>query len=84
MDTTEIREKLIQIIRVNVDENATVNEMNLRDDLSILNFNSLSFIKVIVDIESEFDIEFEDSSLNYSNYPTLTSLCNYIEKNVIL
>lgn len=49
------------------------------DDLQEVGINSLNFIKLIVAIENEFEIEFEDDDLDHTRFKTLTAICNYIE-----
>ncbi|GKU80249.1 hypothetical protein L3i20_v246460 [Paenibacillus sp. L3-i20] len=44
-----------------------------------LGINSIAFIKLIVALEDEFEIEFEDMSLGTENFSTLKSLREYIE-----
>lgn len=48
--------------------------------LESLGINSMTFIKMIVTIESTFGIEFEDNELDYTKYPNLSSLAEYVRK----
>lgn len=43
------------------------------------NITSLSFIKIIVALESEFDIEFDDDELDYSNFSSLQRVIQVVE-----
>jgi len=49
------------------------------DDLTELKFDSLTFIGFVVKLEEEFDIEFDDESLDYSKFVSLFVLCKYVE-----
>lgn len=53
-------------------------------DLSLLlkdiGVNSLSYVKIIVALESAFDIEFEDSDLNYEQNMTVNDVVNLTKK----
>lgn len=61
-----IREKIIEIISVH-SEMANVNQyLQENDDLSQLGMNSISFIKMVVDMERIFGFEFEDEALDYN------------------
>lgn len=53
-------------------------------DLEPLNQNidSLSFVQLLVQIEQEFDIIFDDEYLNMDNFQTYSSLCEYVTKLV--
>lgn len=77
----ELRSKLLEIIvSGNLFELDNVEDiLKETDDLTEVGLNSLSFIKLIVEIENGFGIEFEDEDLDHSRFMTLTSLCDYIE-----
>ena len=80
----EIREKITEIISVHSDKE-NVNQYLLKnDDLNQLGLNSISFIKIVVDLESEFNFEFEDEALDYSKFMSLNILCDYVEEQMRL
>lgn len=43
-----------------------------------LKVNSIIFIKIIVDLETKFNIEFEDEKLLMSEFPTVKDFIDYI------
>ena len=43
---------------------------------------SIDFVKIVIEIETEFNIEFEDEKLQFSEFPTIQSLIDYVEKRV--
>ncbi len=45
-----------------------------------MNINSVDYIKIIIDIENQFDIEFEDEALMPGNFETILDMVNYISK----
>ena len=55
-------EKVIEILNANI-ENAEISEDKLDEDLSELGMDSLTFIKIIVALEEEFECEIPDSKL---------------------
>lgn len=55
-------------------------EIGLDSKLVDLNLNSISFIKMVVALESEFDFEFEDNFLDLNKFPKINNLLEYIEK----
>ena len=55
-------EKVIEILNANI-ENAEVTEDKLDEELSELGMDSITFIKIIVALEEEFECEFPDSKL---------------------
>lgn len=54
--------KVIEILNENI-ENAEVPEDKLDEDLSELGMDSITFIKIIVALEKEFECEIPDSKL---------------------
>ena len=59
--------------------------------MSIVNINknfvledySQDFVKIIVEIETEFDIEFEDEKLQFFEFPTVQTLIDYVKKRLV-
>ncbi|OKP84767.1 hypothetical protein A3842_07870 [Paenibacillus sp. P3E] len=72
-----LEEQLISIIKEFKKGNVTVD-----DTLEELGFNSISIIQLVVKIEEKFQIEFSDEELDASNYDTVYSFLEYIEKKV--
>ena len=76
----EIRKKIIEILAANSGIESAINYLENNDDLTQLNMNSISFIKTVVELEREFDFEFEDEALDYNKYKSLNLLCDYVKK----
>lgn len=74
----EIREKLIEIM-IKVME-SDVSMLNECDDLAILEIDSLKYIKLVVEIEDEFDIEIPDEYLDPQSVSSLTDLVELVLK----
>ena len=55
-------EKIIEILNANI-ENAEISQDTLDEDLSELGMDSITFIKIIVALEEEFECEVPDSKL---------------------
>ncbi|GAE86719.1 acyl carrier protein [Acetivibrio straminisolvens] len=75
----DVAAKLISILKeqFDVDLNSSI---KLEDTLSSLNINSISFIRLVVELEKEFNIEFQDEIMDVSNFKTIKSLVEYIEE----
>lgn len=79
----EIINKLKEILISNLDDDNMVDvEIGLDDNLVSLGLNSITFIKVVVECEKAFDIEFDDEELDYEVFDTLEKICNCIESKV--
>lgn len=50
------------------------------DDLIAINMNSLTFVRVVVDIEEVFGIQFEDEKLEFEQFLSLEKLVAYVNK----
>lgn len=74
----EIRDKIIEIISFHSDMENIHQYLNKNDDLTKLGMTSISFIKMVVDMEEEFGFEFEDEELDYSKFTSLNLLCSYM------
>ncbi|GCE15715.1 acyl carrier protein [Tengunoibacter tsumagoiensis] len=53
-------------------------ETNLRE----LGIDSLLFIKFVVKLEVEFDVDFDDENMNIDAFSTIQDIVNYIERQV--
>lgn len=69
-------EKVKELIKESLPAGTVLEDETLLKDAGI---NSLSFIKLIVALEDEFDIEFEDSELGKFETSTPAILTEYIE-----
>lgn len=49
--------------------------------LTSLGLNSLLFIKFVVRLEVEFDIDFDDENMDVRNFATINDIVAYVEQN---
>ena len=71
----EISGKVLQVIKDNLPENLDVKPEDKLQDLEI---NSITFIQIIVALESEFDFEFEDEKLLFTEFSAIKDMINYV------
>lgn len=57
-------------------------DITLETELSNINIDSITFIKIVVALENEFDFEFDDDMLAIIKFPTIKSLITYIESMI--
>ena len=74
-----MNKRIIDIIKVNTECSNEIFENSLLCDLEI---TSIDFVKIVIEIETEFNIEFEDEKLQFSEFSTIQSLIDYVEKRV--
>lgn len=75
-------ERVVEIIHKHQSELVIENEIKPETKFVEFGTNSISFIKIIVDVENEFDIEFDDEKLSTNDFQTVQDLCNYIDANM--
>lgn len=80
---TDIQKKVFEIIVSYTDPKFTSN-ITLGTELESIGINSISYIKIIVALENEFNIEFDDEVLNITELPTIKSMMKYVESKVVI
>ncbi len=80
MANEKIKEIIKQIFKEKI-EIEIFDEASFDTDLISLGLNSLTFIKLLVSIETRFDIEFEEEFLDFNYLSNLNQLVDYIAKN---
>jgi len=59
------------------------NNISLDMDFNSIGLDSITFIKTIVALESEFDFEFDDEMLLITKFPTIRSMVEYVESKTV-
>jgi len=76
-------EKVRTILKVQLDQLLDGKDITINDELTNIGINSLLFIKTIVAMEKEFDIEFQDEDLDVSKYRTVDDIVKYIDSKTV-
>ena len=74
-----IRNQVINAISKLLEDENKKELLDFNNDLSTLGFNSISFIKLVLELEDIFNIEFDDELLSYKKFISLDNLCDYID-----
>ena len=79
-----IKDKIIEILSSHRGGDAQEVDKLLANDSSLapLAFSSIEFIKVIVDFESEFGIDWGEEDMHFGKFESLSDLFNYIERKI--
>ncbi|EFM08506.1 phosphopantetheine-binding protein [Paenibacillus curdlanolyticus YK9] len=78
--TNEIREKVMEmLVDVLAEEGEGIGEIGPDDDLSEFGVNSMTFIRLVLALEMEFGVSWEDDDLQYQNFLTLNNIIRYVE-----
>lgn len=73
--------KIKEIFMNVLDDNRS--DINLVTSLDELNINSISFIKLVIAIEEEFNITFEDEYLNNASFRNINEIVNYVKDRIV-
>ncbi len=76
----EIYERVKQVLNKQLSEILEGKDISVGDQLINLGINSITFIKIAVALEAEFDVEFEDEDLDASKFKTVEDIVAYLEK----
>ncbi|MDD4773430.1 MAG: non-ribosomal peptide synthetase [Eubacteriales bacterium] len=77
----DVQRRAFDVIIANVSDKIT-EDISLDTDLKSIGLDSISFIQTVVNLETEFDFEFDDGKLQITEFPTVNSMIEYIESNV--
>ena len=81
MDKNIIAEKIVEIIKSNSEEDLpheNVLKLSFEDGI----VNSLEFVSIVIELETEFDIEFDDDMILTSSYENVGQLVDYISTKI--
>ena len=73
------KEKVIEILRKYIPEDVVINDST---NIGELNIDSFNFIRFIVEVEAELNIEVADDKLNMSEFHDLSELFEFIDSLV--
>jgi len=77
-----IENNILQIIIENINMPKSMEDVGLDTRLSDIGVDSITFIKLIVAIETEFGIEFADEDLVYSKFSDFQCLVSYVQNKI--
>ena len=80
-ELTALQQKAYEIIISNLDVQVS-EDLKIDSELTDIGFDSITFIKTVVALESEFDFEFDDEKLLITKFPTIKTLIKYVEAMV--
>ncbi len=78
----DVELKVREILKNNTDLTMPVEEIDAAATLGEYGLNSMLYIKIVVEIESEFEIEFEDEKLDMRSLSTIKGLVEYITEKI--
>ena len=80
IELSDIQKKAFEIIASNLD--MKVSDITLETAFAGAGVDSITFIKIIVMLECEFEFEFDDEMLLITKFPTVKSMIEYVASKV--
>lgn len=78
-----MKKEIMDIVRKTIElEDSVTNETLESSDLMVLGMNSIMAIQIIVLLESEFNIEFDDEDLLLENVDSIEKIVNLVKKYI--
>lgn len=72
-----MKEEIFSVIKQKIGSSADMNDDTALTEIGI---DSVEFITMIIEIEEEFNIRFEDMQLVYDNYRTIGQLVSVVQQ----
>jgi Acyl carrier protein len=82
MNNVMIEKIVSQIVIENIKVPMSLEDINLKLKLSDIGVDSITFIQIVVALETEFGIEFDDEDLSYEKFPCLESLISFVKNKI--
>jgi len=77
-----VRDEVIDVLSIQRSSEEIFKLLEEGDTLAPLTFNSLEFIKLIVELELKFEIDFEDEDIDFDKFQSFNYLISYIEEKI--
>lgn len=75
----DIKARVLTMLREVLDDNKEqLDTIGSNEDLSVLGVNSITFIRIVLALEMEFGVAWDDDDLEYQNFLTIDNIVNYI------
>lgn len=79
MMSEDIKARVLTMLREVLDDNKEqLDTIGSNEDLSVLGINSITFIRIVLALEMEFGVSWDDDDLEYQNFLTIENIVNYI------
>ncbi len=76
----DIQAQVIKILKENTGKTDIADTDIINGNFTDLGINSLSFIKIVVALEEAFNVQFDDSQINFEMFGKIETITGLIEK----
>jgi len=78
----DIKQQIREIIKDHIEDKQSLCQLGDDDSISTLQINSLIFMKIIIDLEDTYDLEFDFDKLDTNNFRTINNLYEYVIEKI--
>ncbi|MCL6589233.1 MAG: acyl carrier protein [Firmicutes bacterium] len=78
----EIEIRVKEVLKRVLELNEEIERLRPEDSLAVLPLNSLNFVKLVVNLEFEFGIEFAEEDIEFERFQTFGELIGYIQERL--
>jgi acyl carrier protein len=78
----ETEKRVVEVLENLLDESLGDVDVSLEDNISKFGINSINFMKVIVALEIEFDIEIEVEEIDPKKLQVVSDIARYVKERV--
>lgn len=71
-----------ELLKKHIKSNINFEEISSSESLEDAGMNSIDFIKVVADIEMEYEIIFPDEELDFENFNTIDNIVRFINSQI--
>lgn len=82
-ELTNIQKRAFDVIIANLNEKV-LDDVSIDTHFASVGLDSITFIKAIIALESEFDFEFDDEMLLITAFSTIKSMVEYVESKITI
>ncbi|MEK4477160.1 acyl carrier protein [Paenibacillus sp. FSL R7-0048] len=77
-----VEQRVREIITSHVDVSVDMDKVKNNSYLDTIGVNSINFIRSVLDLESEYTIEFDIDMLGFDSFETFGNLVKYVEQKI--
>lgn len=77
-----IEDNIREILNDLLHDEKLINNIGLDDELAYCGLNSSDILKLMLELENKFSIEISDDDFDFTNFKTLASITEYVEKKI--
>ena len=81
MEMNDIVEYLYSLVKLELDDNNL--SLTLDTKIESLGMNSISFIKILVEVEGKYDIELDDEELDFDESTSIGDLVSIVNNRIL-